>query len=176
MNLITERRVIMEKEISIFVENLARRNAGNTQGAWFTLPVPFNTIAHKIGLSENEEEWIITDYEAPFNIGEYDNINKLNRVATELDNVPDCLWENARDLLDSGIYESIEDLVSDPERVIYLPNISEDSDLGSYLVEHNTWYDVPDNLAGYINTRKFGQDYRFSTDGFFAKTGFFISA
>ncbi|WP_162257997.1 antirestriction protein ArdA [Liquorilactobacillus oeni] len=41
----------MEKEISIFVENLARRNAGNTKGAWFTLPVPFNTIARKIGLS-----------------------------------------------------------------------------------------------------------------------------
>ncbi|MCP9356717.1 antirestriction protein ArdA [Liquorilactobacillus satsumensis] len=166
----------MEKEISIFVENLARRNAGNTKGAWFTLPVPFNTIARKIGLSETEEEWIITDYEAPFDIGEYDNINKLNRIAAELDNIPDYLWENARDLLSSGIYENIEDFVNDPERVIYLPNILEDNDLGSYLVEHNTWYDVPDNLASYINTRKFGQDYRFSTDGFFAKTGFFISA
>lgn len=125
---------------------------------------------------KKEEEWIITDYEAPFDIGEYDNINKLNRIAAEIENIPDYLWENLQDLLGSGIYDSAEDLINDPERVTYLPNILEDTDLGNYLVENNYWHEVPDVLTGYIDTRKYGQDYRFSTDGFYAKTGFFISA
>jgi antirestriction protein len=78
--------------IKIYVANLSEYNAGNLKGAWFTLPVDtqeiFETIFTASELDENGQphgDWAIHDYEAPFRIGEYENLDKLNEWAEVLD-------------------------------------------------------------------------------------------
>jgi antirestriction protein len=113
------------KEIKIYVANLSEYNNGRNLGEWFELPCSFYDIKKKLRLDEPDygEEWIILDYEAPFKIGEYDSIEKLNKYAEQLGNMPNEILENLEgiteyerldELLDNGgknftIYNEIED-------------------------------------------------------------------
>ncbi|GMA08257.1 hypothetical protein GCM10025886_14080 [Tetragenococcus halophilus subsp. flandriensis] len=67
--------------ISIYVANLSQYKQGTTIGDWFELPVSWSNIEHRCQLNGVEEEYIILDYEAPFEISENENIDRLNRVA-----------------------------------------------------------------------------------------------
>lgn len=72
--------------ISIYVSSLGAYNNGLLTGQWTDLPVDnvqediIDKIDGAIG-----DEYFITDYEAPFTIGEYDNINELNNLALALE-------------------------------------------------------------------------------------------
>jgi antirestriction protein len=53
----------------------------------------------------NDEEFFITDYEAPFKIGEYDNIEDLNEFAEKLDGIQErdeVIEAIAQDILGDG--------------------------------------------------------------------------
>lgn len=76
------------REIKVFVENLAAYNNGDSKGRWFTLPTPTEEIFEKIfdtnELDENGQphgDFAIHDYEAPFEINEFSNIENLNEAA-----------------------------------------------------------------------------------------------
>lgn len=83
---------------------------------------------------EYYEEYFITDYEAPFNIGEYDSIQKLNdkvELYHELveqynDEIVDALLEdnNLQEIssMDIVIYNSSDELVDE-----YLENMLDDN-------------------------------------------------
>lgn len=65
--------------IKIYLSNLARYTEGRENGKWLQLPMEsdklqsiFNEIVGK------NQEWIILDYDAPFDISEYENIFVLN--------------------------------------------------------------------------------------------------
>lgn len=76
-----------DNTIKIFLTNLGKYNEGDLVGEWVTLPVDdFQPILDRIGIDEEYEEWFITDYEAPFEIGEYDNIDELNEIAEAIEN------------------------------------------------------------------------------------------
>lgn len=49
-------------------------------GAWFLPPISMEEVAEKIGLNETYEEYAIHDYELPFDIGEYESIDEINRL------------------------------------------------------------------------------------------------
>ena len=67
--------------IKIYVRNLAKYVTGSLEGKWLTLPMNEEQLQQEIKLIlGNNEEYAIHDYEAPFNIGEYDNIVKLNEI------------------------------------------------------------------------------------------------
>lgn len=72
-------------EINVYIANLGKYNEGELVGAWFTLPACEDEIAEKIGLNEHYEEYAIHDYEAPFEIGEYDSLSTLNEIAELFD-------------------------------------------------------------------------------------------
>lgn len=81
-------------DIRIYITNLGKYNEGELVGEWVTLPVDdnFKSVLERIGISDKPdkngivyEEYFITDYEAPFEIGEYDNIYELNELAEKLD-------------------------------------------------------------------------------------------
>ena len=74
--------------IKIYLINLARYTEGRENGKWMQLPMDVDklqAIYNKI-VGENQEH-IILDYEAPFNISEYENIFALNDI---LQNLSDC--------------------------------------------------------------------------------------
>lgn len=89
----------MTGTINVFLTNLGKYNEGILQGEWVALPVDeeeLQEVFKRIGISSEPdaegnyyEEYFITDYETDFDlqIGEYENINKLNELAEELESL-----------------------------------------------------------------------------------------
>ena len=74
--------------IKIYLSNLARYIEGKENGKWLRLPMDtdkLQSIYNDI-IGENQEH-IILDYDAPFDISEYENIFALNDI---LENLSDC--------------------------------------------------------------------------------------
>lgn len=78
-------------ELKIYIANLGKYNEGILKGEWFTLPVDmdevFQAIFDESELDENGQphgDYAIHDYELPFNIGEHENIDKLNEIAEQI--------------------------------------------------------------------------------------------
>lgn len=77
-------------EISVYVSNLGAYNAGTLTGSWVKLPIDdvndiYKEDRKKFGnVPGYGEEYFISDYEAPFNISEYENLNNLNKIAAAL--------------------------------------------------------------------------------------------
>jgi len=76
-------------EIRIALTNLGKYNEGKLTYAWLSLPATDEEIAEslrEINVAPNTEyeEHFISEYEAPFEIGEYESINTLNEIAEQL--------------------------------------------------------------------------------------------
>src|SRR5699024_5960300 len=75
--------------IRIALTNLGKYNEGELTYKWVELPYTdeeFQETLEAIGIDgENYEEYFISDYEAPFHIDEYENLEKLNDKAMEYD-------------------------------------------------------------------------------------------
>ena len=106
-----------DSTIKIYVANLAQYNNGNIIGDWFELPVSFSDISKKCQLSASEEEWIILDYEAPFKIHEYVDINQLNEIADQLEEVATENLNYLGELLDMGVFSDFVDAVERIDQV-----------------------------------------------------------
>jgi hypothetical protein len=74
--------------MKIFITNLAKYNEGILKGEWVCLPNDEMKLQTKINnILGGTEEFFISDYEAPFIIGEFDNISELNEFAEQLDGI-----------------------------------------------------------------------------------------
>jgi antirestriction protein len=163
----------LAQEIKIWVGNLGKYNEGILMGDWFTLPVPFSEVAARIGLDEEYEEYGIFDYEAPFKISEYDSIDHLNEVAEQMEGVYDYLWENAETLI-GNLYDSVDEMIENPDKVYYLNGITNESDLGWYVIDEGLWgTDIPDSLKNYLDMEAIGRDWAKGEESVFGSTGYF---
>src|SRR5699024_8948336 len=113
-----------KNEIEIALSNLGAYNEGELRYEWLTLPFTDDELGDalkRIGIDGIEyEEYVISDYEAPFTIGEYDNIVDLNEKAESLAElyedeaeIIECYIENVSD----GFEEAL-DIVSDGDYMI----------------------------------------------------------
>ena len=68
-------------EINVYVSSLGAYNAGELTGQWTKLPVASvkEDIIDKINGAVGDE-YFISDYEAPFKIGEDDSLEKIGRA------------------------------------------------------------------------------------------------
>ena len=74
--------------VKIYLSNLSKYIEGRENGRWLQLPMDqdkLESIYNDI-IGKNQEH-IILDYDAPFNISEYENIFALNEI---LENISDC--------------------------------------------------------------------------------------
>jgi antirestriction protein len=92
----------MTTEINVYVANLGKYNEGILQGEWFTLPTELDEIKEAIGINAEYEEWAIHDYEAPFQISEYESITKLNELAEMLEGMDEDEANAVCALVDNG--------------------------------------------------------------------------
>lgn len=80
-------------EINVALTNLGKYNEGELVYEWLTLPAEKDDLVQAmldIGIDNAEyEEFFISDYEAPFRIGEYDNLDELNEMAEVIDVIPE---------------------------------------------------------------------------------------
>ncbi len=103
------------------------------------------------------EEYFITDYDVPFSVGEYDfpqslaaRYDSLKEYMGYPDEVIRVIAENRG--TEVNIIELDDTGVSDHEK------------LGYALVDLG-YYDIPEQLANYIDYEAIGRDYDFGTSG-----------
>lgn len=145
-------------DIKIAITNLGAYNEGRLLFEWLTLPYTdddLNKALESIGIDgEQYEEYFITDYEAPFNIGEYANIARLNEVAEALEHIE--IPEDYRGIYDAQevinfIYAlENEGLINNP--YLYIDDIVNDETLDE-MIKHRLGDD-----AGWLRIRYFLQD------------------
>lgn len=87
--------------IKVALTNLGKYNEGELVFKWLDLPASDEEIEdtlEKIGINDEYEEYFISDYEAPFPIGEYSDVWNLSDVLSDLEN--DGLLNGILDLYD----------------------------------------------------------------------------
>lgn len=150
--------------MKIFLTNLGKYNEGELIGEWVELPVSqeeLKKVFERIGINEEYEEYFITDYECDlYEVGEYENIDKLNDIAERIKELDEEKSKIVKDLiqkLDYTLYEAI-DKVNSGDYMIY--NDCENmTDVAYQLVEECGYLEnVPDNVARYFDYESFGRE------------------
>lgn len=102
-------------EIKIALTNLGKYNEGTLVYEWLELPATqseIDQVLKEIGINEEYEEYFISDYEAPFTIGEYSSITKLNEIAEQLENAETVDFSNKYSLDLADTLYTIKNLAS----------------------------------------------------------------
>ncbi len=74
--------------VKIYLSNLSKYIEGRENGRWLQLPMDQDKLESIYNdITGKNQEHIILDYDAPFNISEYENIFALNEI---LENISDC--------------------------------------------------------------------------------------
>lgn len=150
--------------MKIFLTNLGKYNEGELVGEWVELPVSheeLQKVFERIGINEEYEEYFITDYECDlYEVGEYENIDKLNDIAErikELDEEGSKVVKALIQKLGYTLDEAI-DKVNSGDYMIY--NDCENMTDVAYQVVEECGYleNVPDNVACYFDYESFGRE------------------
>lgn len=150
--------------MKIFLTNLGKYNECELIGEWVELPVSqeeLKKVFERIGINEEYEEYFITDYECDlYEVGEYENIDKLNDIAERIKELAEEKSKVVKALiqkLDYTLYEAI-DKVNSGDYMIY--NDCENMTDVAYQVVEECGYleNVPDNVARYFDYESFGRE------------------
>lgn len=150
--------------MKIYLTNLGKYNEGELIGEWVELPVAqeeLQKVFERIGINEEYEEYFITDYECDlYEVGEYENIDKLNDIAErikELDEEESKVVKALIQKLDYTLDEAIEKVNNGDYRIYY--DCDDMEDVAYQVVEDCGYLDkVPDNVARYFDYESFGRD------------------
>lgn len=148
--------------IKIALTNLGKYNEGELVYKWVELPASEEELTaalEEIGVNEQYEEFFISDYEAPLGIevGEYENIEKLNEFAELLEGIE--VPEKKYGRYDTGdvlnFAHELEDNGLVPDAYYYIGDIVDDEQLNEMAKAQadNSWQRVAHFLAGieYMN-------------------------
>lgn len=150
--------------MKIYLTNLGKYNEGELVGEWVELPAleeELEKVFERIGINEEYEEYFITDYECDlYEVGEYENIDKLNDIAErikELDEEGSKVVKALIQKLDYTLDEAI-DKVNSGDYMIY-NNCENMTDVAYQVVEECGYLEnVPDNVARYFDYESFGRE------------------
>ena len=148
-------------ETRIFITNLGKYNEGELVGKWVEMPVDedeLKDILESIGINKEYEEFFITDYEAPFEIGEYDSIESINEKIEKYEEAVERVGDE--DALDALLKEGYDlDGIMGYEYCIYY-GVSDMSDIAYDYVD--SCYNVDKIPFGnYIDYEALGRDMGF---------------
>lgn len=97
-------------EVKIYLTNLAKYNEGELVGKWIELPLDETDLKNEIAeVLGNDEEYFITDHEAPFKIWEHDNPYAINKQVEEIQQLSAVDQEVLEIILKSDKVESIDE-------------------------------------------------------------------
>lgn len=170
--MIKERKVITM--LKIYLSNLGKYNEGDLVGEWVTLPIgkkELEEVKERIGINEQYEEFFISDYESDIDgleIGEYDNIDQLNRLVKTLNDLNEYDREIAEALLSEGY--SIDDIFEIGFENMYMYDDCKDMEdvARAYCKETSLLDNVPEDLKDYFDFEAYGRDM--ATNGTFIFT------
>ena len=141
------------EEMRVYVENLGKYNEGELVGDWFEPPIDYDEMAERIGLNEFYEEYAIHDYELPFEIDEYTPIEEVNRLCEMVEDLPEYIQDNLREL--QGYFSSIEDFVRPSGRHYLLPRLRRYADVARQCGEVIS---RTDHLIYYLTMKRMGAE------------------
>jgi hypothetical protein len=168
-------------EIKGFITNLGKYNEGELVGKWITFPIDeddLQEVLKEIGCcyededgnthNEEYEEYFFTDWEAPEQFGEYEDIEFINQVAEDLEQ-----WDDDTLIAACEVWSFPEIISNSPDDYKLYTDIKDYEDLGYYWIEESGCYDTKalGNLANYINYAAFGRDVAMESNGDFSRDG-----
>ena len=119
---------VMDDSFQAFVTNLGKYNEGELVGEWVKFPTTeeeMQKVFERIGIGSKDEfghvyeEWFITDYECPVHgvydmLGEYESLDKLNYLASRIDEMDKWDQEKFVAIMEAGCDEvsDIDDLIN----------------------------------------------------------------
>lgn len=122
------------------------------------------------------EEFIITDYEAPFSISEYDNIEEIIEKAEQIENLTDDEAEILEAILENHTndFEDALKIVVDGDYMTY-PDCYDMADVArEYIEETGMLHDVPEFLQNYFDYEAYGRDMSYESTFIYAGDGLYI--
>lgn len=141
-------------EIKVYISNLGAYNRGCLVGKWLTLPMDAEelqaeiedilngkeaqTSRHQDDINIKDDEIAIHDYEAPFEIGEYENVFEINRLAEDFSEIDD---DEIEDYIDA-----IAEAVCDREKLLT-------------VLQNRSYLIVPEVYSFYDLAVKIDKDY-----------------
>lgn len=187
---------VWDGNLEAFVTNLGKYNERELVGKWVKFPTSeekLKKVFERIGIGTSDafgnvyEEWFITDYECPVYgikdvLGEYESLDKLNYLASCMDDLDE--WEQKKFVV---IMESGCDDVSDINDLIkltfnldnydFIPDIDDEAALGYYYVHEVEVYSEEElgPLAKYIDYESYGRDIAIHENGRFTNDGYIRS-
>lgn len=174
-------------EIKVYLANLGKYNEGELVGKWVTLPLSeeeledvycdiklgyrdedgvyhhgYTEIDNETGYEYHYEELAIHDYEAPFKIDEYDNIERLNELAERLEGLKNYQVEDVERLLETGevdFEEALDSVEGNGREYCIWDDCNDMSDVAyAYYKETGMMDSIPDHLKNYIDWEGIGRD------------------
>jgi len=175
-----------------FITNLGKYNEGALVGEWVKFPTTaeeLKKVFERIGIGMKDdfgqtyEEWFITDYDCYVDglydlLGEYDNLDELNYLASKLDDMSQDEYERFQAAMEVGDHTgSIQELIDLTENLdcydVY-PDIHDHDDLGRYYIEELDAMQVPEHLRNYIDYEAYGRDIALEESGQFTDLGYVL--
>ena len=184
---------VLDGNFEAFVTNLGKYNEGALVGEWVKFPTTeekMQKVFERIGIGSKDEfgqvyeEWFITDYECPVHgvydmLGEYESLDKLNYLASRIDEMDKWEQEKFVAIMESGCDEvsDIDDLINltyNLDCYDFIPDIHDESDLGYYYAHDAGIYSEKElgPLANYIDYERFGRDIAMDESGKFTNEGY----
>jgi len=162
--------------LNVALTNLGMYNEGTLNFTWLSLPCSDEELAEafdKIRVSHDDkhyfdkwhcneyEEYFITDYESDFfNIGEYENIERLNEMAERIAELDESEQEIVKALLD-GWCNDLEQCIDKVGDCIVYNDCNDMTDV-AYQVCEEQYFDLFNNndsiLSRYFDYEAFGRD------------------
>lgn len=151
--------------LKIFLTNLGKYNEGQLIGEWVNLPCTneeLEAVKERIGISEQYEEWFITDYETDIQgvkVNEYDNLDGLNDFAEELDDLDGNQKQAIKAFLEDGSnFDEALEKVQNFDYIIHA-DCENMTDVAMEVVEECGYLNgVPETVASYFDYEAFGRD------------------
>lgn len=156
-------------EIRGYVTNLGKYNEGQLVGEWVTFPVDeeeFAEILQRIGISDEPdeqgriyEEKFFSDWDCDFGFGEYEDVERVNEIAEDVDRLNSYEEEELEAMIDYGFDpEEALDRIADGDVLFYF-NCDNMEDVAYEVVEQTGMLaGVDDTIARYFNYEQYGRD------------------
>ena len=153
--------------MKIYITDLEAYNNGYLVGSWYQLPMNEDLLAESIEnelqrgkeICESEhfhEEHFITDYECEYmEIGEYDNLEKLNDIAEKMESLNSSDIKKFKALMEEGYDFEYSFNNYDDVEIYEEMNINE---LAEQFVEDGLFGEIPKPLINYIDYDAIARD------------------
>lgn len=142
--------------ISIYIENTLLQ-----KGAWVELPDSITAIKKKVSLSD-DQEYLITDYEAPFQVKGNDDLDFLNELAERLEEVEsDPAFDYLEELISNGYFSDISSALDEIDMIRVYSDCYSFKDYAEQFIDEMGYLSgLPDIVAYNIDYEGIGIDLK----------------